>query len=457
MRKTLALLLATALLYLAPSAPVSVKSQTAVAPGKFQTVANPIPNRYIVVLATTDLSPIAAPAPTPLAATPKSAQPSAFAATASESSSALAMDEAIPADSQVEATATALTSDYGGAFSTTWSVALKGFLLNATQAQAIAMSEDSRVAFITEDGAIAVGTPDGTPIVMTPDPNAGLNPQPQASWGLDRIDQRYLPLDKFYAYLNDGEGVNAYVIDTSILPTHWEFSGRASAIYDFDREGNGVDCNGHGTHVAGIVGASGDTSTGGARGVAPGVTFGAYRVFGCAGSTTDDIMIAAMERALADDMDVLNMSIGAAFQWPQYPTAQASDRLVNRGVTVVASIGNSGANGVYSASAPGVGEKVIGVASFDNSHINALTFRVNPSGQQVPYLPLATTPACTCSQSTLPSLPGIRLRLPVKYTLPPACFRAPRASPPRSQSPSSTPCAWSGRSSSPPSPSSSSS
>jgi subtilisin family serine protease len=87
------------------------------------------------------------------------------------------------------------------------------------------------------------------------------------------------------------------------------------------------DCEGHGSHVAGIIGANG-----GVTGVAPGVTFGAYRVFGCEGSTFADIMIAAMEMALADDMDILNMSIGASFQWPQYPTAAASDRLVNAGI-----------------------------------------------------------------------------------------------------------------------------
>ncbi len=79
-------------------------------------------------------------------------------------------------------------------------------------------------------------------------------------------------------------------------------------------------------------------------------------------------MIAAMEMALDDGMDVVNMSIGAAFWgWPQYPTAAASDRLVNAGVVVVASIGNSGTSGTFAAGAPGVGKKVIGVASFDNT------------------------------------------------------------------------------------------
>jgi minor extracellular serine protease Vpr len=91
-------------------------------------------------------------------------------------------------------------------------------------------------------------------------------------------------------------------------------------------------------------------------------------------------------------MDVLNMSIGSAFMtWPQYPTGAAASALAERGMVVVASIGNSGASGVYSAGSPGVGTKVIGVASFDNSHINALTFNVNPGGQQVAYNKLSTT------------------------------------------------------------------
>src|SRR3990172_7046190 len=154
------------------------------------------------------------------------------------------------------------------------------------------------------------------------------------------------------------------------------------------------DCNGHGTHVSGIVGANGAVV-----GVAPEVSFGAYRVFGCDGSTTADIMIAAMEMALADGMDVLNMSIGSAFQWPQYPTAAASDRLVNMGMVVVASIGNSGANGVYSSGSPGLGKKVIGVASFDNSHVQLATFTVTPANITAGYGNAAAAPPAPTSGS----------------------------------------------------------
>ena len=96
-------------------------------------------------------------------------------------------------------------------------------------------------------------------------------------------------------------------------------------------------------------------------------------------------MIAAMEAALADGMDILNMSIGDAFNnWPGSPTAAASDALVDAGMVVVASIGNSGADGIYSAGAPGVGDKVIGVASYDNTHIQQIVFKVSPDGLRNP-------------------------------------------------------------------------
>lgn len=193
-----------------------------------------------------------------------------------------------------------------------------------------------------------------------------------------------------------GAGVRVGIIDTGIDIDHPAFGGSgtngttsfptARIPYGYDFVGdaydgtntpvpdsNPDDVAGHGTHVAGIVGANGLV-----KGVAPGVTFGAYRVFGATGSTQADVMIAAMERALTDGMQVVNMSIGSAFTWPQYPTATAADRLVNLGVVVVCSIGNSGADGLYSAGSPGLGKDVIGVASFDNIAITLPIFTVSP-------------------------------------------------------------------------------
>lgn len=140
------------------------------------------------------------------------------------------------------------------------------------------------------------------------------------------------------------------------------------------------DCGGHGSHVAGIVGANGAV-----KGVAPAVTFGAYRVFGCTGSTSADLMIQAMERASGDGMRVVNMSIGSGYQWPQYPTAVAADNLVDDGVVVVTSGGNNGGNGVYATGAPGVGSKVIATASFDNTHVVQTYFTISPDGAKIGY------------------------------------------------------------------------
>jgi minor extracellular serine protease Vpr len=145
--------------------------------------------------------------------------------------------------------------------------------------------------------------------------------------------------------------------------------------------GAGTSDAGHGTHVAGIAAADGrgHQAEGQVVGVAPGARLLAYRVFGCNGSTDTDVMIHAMELALADHADVLNMSIGSAFSnWPQSPEAVAADNLVRAGIVVVASIGNSGLNGgqLWSAGSPGVGRNVIGVASFDNTKATLPSFIV---------------------------------------------------------------------------------
>ena len=230
---------------------------------------------------------------------------------------------------------------------------------------------------------------------------------------------------------HDGAGVKVAVMDTGIDVDHpdlggdgnaavphpfpnsriiggWDFVGDAynadpeSVTYDPVPNPDALpdDCNGHGTHVAGIIGADKASGPNGALGVAPKVSFGAYRVFGCAGSVTDDVMIAAMERIKADGMDVLNMSIGDAFNnWAGTPTAAAADALVDAGIVVVASIGNSGANGIYSAGAPGVGNKVIGVASYENSHVRIASFTVSPDNTAIGYTVAASSPAPPTSGS----------------------------------------------------------
>ncbi|MDO4263120.1 MAG: S8 family serine peptidase [Deinococcus sp.] len=191
-----------------------------------------------------------------------------------------------------------------------------------------------------------------------------------------------------------GKGVKVGVIDSGIDNEHPAFAGRVVAQYDFVGDdfdsssvnGNPVpqpdpiadDCGGHGSHVAGIVGGN-DPATG-FKGVAPEVSFGSYRVFGCGGSTTADIMLQAMERAAQDGMDVVNMSIGSSYQWAEYPTAKAADRLVKRGVVVTISAGNSGANGQFATGAPSLAEKAISVAAVDNAEISLKSFNLTVDG-----------------------------------------------------------------------------
>ena len=127
-----------------------------------------------------------------------------------------------------------------------------------------------------------------------------------------------------------------------------------------------MDLNGHGTHCAGIIGGSAPNGT--FIGVAPEVTFGAYRVFGKTGGTASDIIAAAMERAFLDGMDVINLSLGGGSAWAGYPTAVAGDRLSKAGLIVIAAMGNDGVFGLWETSAPAVGNEVIAVASFDNAY-----------------------------------------------------------------------------------------
>ncbi|MCI0568826.1 MAG: S8 family serine peptidase, partial [Acidobacteria bacterium] len=158
---------------------------------------------------------------------------------------------------------------------------------------------------------------------------------------------------------------------------------------------NPRDCIGHGTHVAGIIAADG-----GVRGVAPGASLRAYKIFGCAGSSGADVILAAMEMSLQDGNQVINMSLGNPLQWPQYPTGRAADNLVNKGVVVVASAGNSGDRGLYAVGTPAIGRKAIAVASVENEKVHCHAAQI-PGGPTVGYLPIGNTRRPPLSGSAL--------------------------------------------------------
>jgi len=165
-------------------------------------------------------------------------------------------------------------------------------------------------------------------------------------WGLDRIDQNDLPLNNYYGYNNTGSDVHVYVIDTGILPTHIEFEGRASADYVVPGYGDAIDCDGHGTHVAGTIG-----------GVNVGVTKEArlhgVKVLDCSGSGTDGSVIAGVEYVIAHHLSpaVINMSVGGSFSQNLNDAVQNA---VDAGITVVVAAGNEEDNACYysPASAP---------------------------------------------------------------------------------------------------------
>ncbi|MGW3404838.1 S8 family peptidase [Streptomyces zhihengii] len=190
---------------------------------------------------------------------------------------------------------------------------INGFAADLTPAQLTRLRGDARVASIEEDQRIV-----------------STATQYNAPWGLDRIDQRS-GRDGSYTYTRNGSGVTAYIIDTGIDTAHADFGGRARNVFDAFG-GNGTDCNGHGTHVAGTVGGT-------TYGVAKGVQLRGVRVLDCQGSGSYSGIIAGFDwvRQNAVKPAVANASLGGGYSSAMNNAATA---LANSGVHLAVAAGN---------------------------------------------------------------------------------------------------------------------
>ncbi|CAJ0745168.1 8486_t:CDS:2, partial [Entrophospora sp. SA101] len=180
--------------------------------------------------------------------------------------------------------------------------------------------------------------------------------------GVDRVQNEFLRIDYRHPALGGCFGTGCrvayghnFVLDLTNL--------NASDPLDI--------CNGHGTHVAGLIGAN-DSLVTGFMGVAPNVTFGVYRALNCVGSGSADNIMAALEAAATDQMDIINLSLGGE-GWAETSMSVLADSIANRGINVIAANGNEGIRGIWDSGIPAIGYGTISVASMDAK--NFLVYR----------------------------------------------------------------------------------
>ena len=218
----------------------------------------------------------------------------------------------------------ALSRVHGGEVGYIYDTALRGFSIRLPEPAARALARDPYVKYVEEDGEVEA-------IASQTISDSGL-------WGLDRINQRDLPLNGYFTYTYTGNGVRVYVIDTGIRSSHAQFEGRAMAVYDAFG-GNGSDCNGHGTHVAGTIGGK-------TYGVAKKSLPRGVRVLDCNGSGSWSGVIAGIDWVTKNHIKpaVANLSLGGS---ANSSVDTAVKNLISAGVTTAVAAGNSNADACY--------------------------------------------------------------------------------------------------------------
>ncbi|UYQ64603.1 S8 family peptidase [Streptomyces peucetius] len=280
----------------------------------------------------------------PLSATAQSAAPAPELAPLHRSANAVPGRYIVTLSDTADSAA--MTGEVGVKALFTYSSALRGFAADLSAEQLRQVRLLPGVVAVEEDATVKAVA--GAPSSLAP----------AASWGLDRIDQRRLPLDDGFTAGGSGQGVNAYILDTGIDYAHSEFGGRATFGYDAVGDGRrGQDCQGHGTHVAGTVG-------GRTYGVATEASLVSVRVLDCEGGGTASEVIAGMDWVAANAVQpaVLNASLGGG---RSIAVNNAADALADSGVLPVVAAGNEAQNACNVS--PASAERVLTVGATNSS------------------------------------------------------------------------------------------